>query len=187
MGSSSPRSAFPDKERPSPSHGWYMSSPTARPNGRMPYGRFGSSSRCSSEDGSPSLREIPSCGSVTDSCSSTKIFVFTPRSREGNAQSFDRSTHDALLRMTQSTEKEVSRPHSPRPCSSGQSLLEHNKQLHIWDDWSSSAFQPSEADVASIKYKRTASENLPKKLPKKLDSQLSEELDPETKLGSSMR
>lgn len=183
MGSSSTRSAFPDKERPSSSHGWCISSPSARLGGRLPYGRLGNSS--SSEECLGSLREMPSCGSGTDSCNSTKIFVYTPRSPEGRARSFDRSTHDALLRLTQDTETDVNRPHSPRPCNSGQSLLEHNKQLHIWDDWSSSAFQSSEADVASVKYKRTPSENLSKKLPRKLDSQLSDELDTEMVQGSS--
>lgn len=177
MEKSSKRSAFPDKKRESVATGWSVTSPSGRPNGRGLYGRFGSNSRCSSEDGSISFRRITSCGSCIDSSNSLKVFVYTPRTQDGSTYQVDRPTHDALLDLTRETQSNENRPPSPRPSDLKESLYEHNKQLHIWDDWCSSVFYASDADIASIKYKRTASESLLKELPRTLEVQFSDDFE----------
>lgn len=173
MDTPSKRSTFPDKKRESITTRWSVSSPTGRPNGRPLYGRFGSNSRCSSEDGSISFRRITSYGSGTESCSSLRVFVYTPRSPDGSTCQMDRSTQNTLLDLTRETRSDENRPPSPRPSDPSESLFEHNKQLHIWDDWCSSAFYANDGDIAAIKYKRTISENLLKELPRTLDLQFS--------------
>lgn len=67
------------------------------------------------------------------------------------------------------------RPPSPRPAGELQTCVEHNKQLHVWDDWVTMSNTEPELPVASISFKRVESERhmmmKPKSLPRMSDDE----------------
>lgn len=177
MAPSSTAGSFPDKKRePNSFGGPIKSSPTARLSGHLLARRMKSvSGYSSSDEGSSSFRRMTSFGSATDSCNSLKFAVCTPNYEEGK-ENDPLPTHDMLMEMTREAQSDDNRPPSPRPTKSRDKFIEHNKQVHVWDDWMT-LNSAVESDVASITYKRSPSKHGPKSLPKTLGKHISDNSD----------
>lgn len=175
--SRSPNS-FPDKERDPNAQGAFglvkNAIPTTMAGDQILTRRLKSISgySCSSsEDGSPSFRRMTSFGSATDSSKSIKCAVRTPKPTDRREQD-PFYTHEVLMEMTREahnahTEEisEGSRPPSPRPNTPRQRFIEHNKQLHVWDDWVT-LNSARESDFAAIMYKRSLARTTPRSFQK---------------------
>lgn len=172
----STRSVYPDKKREPNLSTWNTYSPRGDSNDCGPVLRIGNTPRSLSDNSLHFGRQV-SFGNKKESSRSLKVIV-TPLSPDGNTCKIDEETCADILNFASQQTDEFKRPLSPRPSNLQTSLSERNKQLHIWDSWSSSVFCSSRQNIASIKYKRTGCQNLPQKLPKQLGLQrFSEELD----------
>lgn len=153
--------------------------PTGRPSGQMLAMRMRSMSGYSSGEESPSsFRRITSFGSATsDSCNSLKFAVSTPKGMELGGMSTEPPSYDMLVEMCKKTGNDENRPPSPRPTDSKEMFVEHNKQMHVWDNWLATTSPAADNEFVSTRYRRTASKNVPKALPKVLELEQSDDSD----------
>lgn len=119
----------------------------------------------SGDEGTSSFRRMTSFGSATDSCNSLKFVVGTPLASEDGSNIGETPSHDMLMEMSREAEME-GRPPSPRPTTPKEKFLEHNKQLHVWDDRLTTTSPAVDNDFILARYRRSTSKNGPKALPK---------------------
>ena len=178
----SSRRLFPDKKKDNNRNGRYkLQTPTGRPSAQMLAQRMRSISGYSSGEESPSsFRRVTRFGGA-DSSNVVQFVVSTPkgsRSKEID-DIWQPPSRDVLIEMSKEASSDEKRPPSPRPLDSREKFMEHNKQLHIWDDWLTTASPAEDNDLASARYRRTASRNVPKAFgfPKILEFDSSDESD----------
>lgn len=180
--------SFPDKERDPSAQGAFgllnNAIPTTKMGGQVLARRLKSLSgysRGSSEDGPPTFRHMTSFGSATDSCRSIKFAVRTPGS-ESRRERDPFYTHETLMEMTREAHNEDTweriRPPSPRPNTPRQRFVEHNKQLHVWDDWVT-LNSARDSDYAAIMSERSPSKGASRSFRRIMEGQDTlEDIDP---------
>jgi len=157
---------FPDKRKDvNLTSSLHPSTPTKLPSGQALARRMRSINGYGSEEESPrSFRKALSERNAEDSSSSLKLLIGKPE--EKLCRKFSKlPSQDIIEEITNAPEGIGGRPPSPRPNDDKQVYVERNRQLQVWEEWLVHTNRQSEIDIASLKYRRTASIGTPRALP----------------------